>query len=229
MGVSSRGIAVRPGLVSDPAPASVYFGTLSSCRRICILAAFTIYVSAGREIFKKRRQLRSFNNIDDDQPFSAVKTTDVQVTSELVSLPREDAGPAAHDPAAKTYEAYSVNIAASIPMSPRHPMNPRSDRPVMIHGSSMSSMHIRNRIAVEANTAARGYTKVALLFFISLLVTWVSDMFRSSRGFQVSISFHSGYSHDTWQAPQSNGLLHSFHPPSTAYTRCYILHLCRLP
>ena len=183
------------------------------------MAAFTIYVSAGREIFKKRRQLRSFNNIDDDLSFSAVKTTDVQVTSELVSLPRENAGPASNDPSAKGYEAYSVNIAASMPMSPRHPMNPRSDRPVMIHGSSVNSMHIRHRIAIEANTAAWGYTKVALLFFISLLVTWVSEMFRSSRRPQVSVSFHSGFSHYTRQAPHSNGVLHRFHPPSTAYTR----------
>ena len=30
-----------------------------------------------------------------------------------------------------------------------------------------------NRAALEANTAAWGYTKCAILFFISLLVTWV--------------------------------------------------------
>lgn len=32
----------------------------------------------------------------------------------------------------------------------------------------------KNNAALEANRAAWGYTKVALLFFVSLLVTWVS-------------------------------------------------------
>lgn len=149
---------------------------------ICILAAFTIYVIAGREIFKKRQQLRSFNNLDDDHNFSAYKTTDVQVTSELASIARENApyfnspqdeGISHSEISAKSYEPYTVNIAASIPMSPRHPMNPRSDRPSALHSASVNSVHVRNRIAIEANTAAWGYTKVALLFFISLLVTWV--------------------------------------------------------
>ena len=51
--------------------------------------------------------------------------------------------------------------------------------------SMMSAQHKKNRAAMEANRAAWGYTKVAILFFISLLVTWVSTNFIN-------------YMHDTW-------------------------------
>lgn len=135
---------------------------------------------AGREIFKKRKQLRAFNNFVGDAPqFSGFKTTDVQITSELVSQARVSAGSTLNQknmPVLKAdsnnnhgYEPYTVNIA-SVPLSPR---------PRVSNGTSAASVHTtrNNRIAMEANTAAWGYTKVAVLFFISLLVTWVSTTF----------------------------------------------------
>lgn len=135
---------------------------------------------AGLEIFKKRRQLRAFNNFVGEAPqFSGYKTTDVQITSELASQARISAATTINPkdmPALKAdsdnhhgYEPYSVNIA-SVPLSPR---------PQVSHGISATSMHTirHNRTAMDANTAAWGYTKVALLFFVSLLVTWVSTFF----------------------------------------------------
>lgn len=190
------------------------------------MAAFTIYVIAGREIFKKRQQLRSFNK-DDDQIFSAYKTTDVQVTSELASPPRGSAGSYfnssqangrnANDLSVKGYEPYTVNIAASIPLSPVHPMNPRSDRPVVLHNSSMNSVHIRNRVVIEANSAAWGYTKVALLFFVSLLVTWVSEIFVIS--WSTDSHFHLATPDHTKQASHADNIFRRFHPLSIAFTR----------
>lgn len=41
------------------------------------------------------------------------------------------------------------------------------------HTSTEYKQQKKNRAAVEANKAAFGYTKVASLFFVSLLVTWV--------------------------------------------------------
>lgn len=41
------------------------------------------------------------------------------------------------------------------------------------HTSTDYKTHRKNRAATEANRAAFAYTKVASLFFISLLVTWV--------------------------------------------------------
>ena len=131
---------------------------------------------AGLEIFKKRRQLRAFNNFVGETPqFSGYKTTDVQITSELASQARVSAGITLNPkdmPVLKAdsnnlhgYEPYTVNIA-SVPLSPR---------PRVSNGISATSVHTtrHNRTAMEANTAAWGYTKVAVLFFVSLLVTWV--------------------------------------------------------
>lgn len=138
---------------------------------------------AGREIFKKRKQLRAFNNFVGDTPqFIGYKTTDVQITSELASQARVSAGSTlspSNMPVVKPdsnnnhgYEPYTVNIA-SVPLSPW---------PRISHGTSAASVHTtrHNRTAMEANTAAWGYTKVALLFFISLLVTWVSTFLFST-------------------------------------------------
>ena len=50
------------------------------------------------------------------------------------------------------------------------PMTPRPSAP---HTSIVTMQGRKNRAAMEANSAVWGYTKVALLFFVSLLVTWV--------------------------------------------------------
>ena len=143
--------------------------------RISILTAFTIYVLAGRELFKKRQQLRAFNTPSNLNPFDSFKTTDVQVTSELATLENmtqvfipSDGKSRSHrsTTSGKNYEQYSVNIM-SAPMTPR---------PWMPHSSMVSMQNRKNRAAMEANRAAWGYTKVALLFFVSLLVTWVRNL-----------------------------------------------------
>lgn len=122
---------------------------------------------AGREIFAKRTQLRAFKNqsrfpIEVENPFTGFRTTEIQITSELeqtVSTVVIKPGPDNKDSPSLGYEQYSVNIA-SAPMSPRLP--------------STATIHTRNnRAAVDANIAAWGYTKVAILFFVSLLITWV--------------------------------------------------------
>lgn len=129
---------------------------------------------AGREIVKKRQQLRAFNVGGDDPNFTGFKTTDVQITREPARLAKRN-GDGVFIPghtkgsqsacSSKSYEQYTVSIA-SVPLSPRPPVP---------HAMSTASMQTRNnRVAMEANTAVWAYTKVALLFFVSLLITWVS-------------------------------------------------------
>ena len=140
---------------------------------LCIISSFSIYILAGREIFKKRHELRAFNNSSEDYN-RAFKTTDYQVTSEVESHPRKDdsfaanltspnrtSGNASETPHA-SYLKYNVNISAS----------PRP-RPSLHHASSEFRQQRKNRATMEANRAAFGYTKVASLFFVSMLVTWV--------------------------------------------------------
>ncbi|KAM0799326.1 hypothetical protein BDR22DRAFT_330488 [Usnea florida] len=144
-----------------------------------ILISFCIYILAGREIFMKRSQLRAFKSplhpdpvqIDTSRSF---KTTEVSVTSELAKvhspnvsndfvMPDKDQSHKTQ----KGYDQYSVAIGSA-------PVGPRSEVLPSTTPRSHSTIAQRsNRTAMEANRAAFGYTKVALLFFVSLLVTWV--------------------------------------------------------
>ncbi|KAL6715886.1 hypothetical protein ACLMJK_006847 [Lecanora helva] len=156
----------------------------------CIFIAFSIYVIAGREIFKKRKQLRAFGSpcrpavAQVENPFMSYKTTEIHITSEIapmasylsdapdVSLGFENVkgglgATSRPSPSrlpsdtSKGYNQYTVEIR-STPVSPRCEVPPPP-----------KALSRNNRAAMDANTAAWAYTKVALLFFISLLVTWV--------------------------------------------------------
>ena len=126
---------------------------------------------AGREIFKKGYQLRAFTNPSDDHN-NVLTVTDVQVTSDPAGLPLEhmcDASstPTDHktrnpsDTSHVTYQGYKVKVSATPRPSPPN------------HNSTEYKQHKKNRAAMEANRAAFAYAKVASLFFVSLLVTWV--------------------------------------------------------
>lgn len=161
----------------------------------CIIISFVIYVLAGREIFAKRKQLRAFSNpatrparIEKIQnPFTSFKTTEIRVTSELVTMVSPDLSKAYLSPGMpddksgyfdrsvgpsrsnsnKGYDQYSVMIGST-------PMSPSFQAPQVPPARATIIQQRTNRAAMEANTAAWGYTKVAVLFFISMLVTWVS-------------------------------------------------------
>ncbi len=84
---------LRTGLVSPrrsaPEPDR---GSTNNPSRIAILITFFIYIRAGREIYKKHKQLKDFSTSHHDpeplQPsedlFSSTKTTEVSVTSEVI-------------------------------------------------------------------------------------------------------------------------------------------------
>ena len=130
---------------------------------------------SGREIFAKRDQLRMFgaalaegdgqSNYNED-PAKYRVTNEYQVTSELV-IPPLGTMDAVHVPsvgkkssssdAASNSKGYSVNITSARPSLPRN----------------QTSRQRKNKATMEANHAAFGYAKVASLFFISLLVSWV--------------------------------------------------------
>jgi len=150
----------------------------------CIAISFIIYLLAGRHIFIKRRELRAFSSPTGhiapvENPFTDYKTTEIHITSELATLQSPVPTPlkteffSAGDELPRPqqvqspngYAPYSVTIGSS-PM-----MSPRSEGPTVTTRARIE--RTRNRAANEANAAAFGYTKVALLFFVSLLVTWV--------------------------------------------------------
>ncbi|KAL8716917.1 MAG: hypothetical protein Q9225_005791 [Loekoesia sp. 1 TL-2023] len=173
--ISIEWVALRIALVYAPA-------------WIAISTSFTLYALSGREIFKKRQQLRAFNSaarhpVEVENPFTNFKTTEVEITHELAKLPHHNEPETdntfmysnsrlkQYSPPSKGYDEYSVNIS-STPISPTPGTSSPSVPPTP--GSSAAISYRNNRAAMEANTAAWGYTKVALLFFVSLLITWVS-------------------------------------------------------
>ncbi|KAL8662451.1 MAG: hypothetical protein Q9202_004694 [Teloschistes flavicans] len=153
---------------------------------VCIAIAFTLYVMSGKEIFRKRKELRAFRepsrtSIDDNT--GGYKTTQISVFSEVAGSnppqppencfdtvnsrhvshynPRDDP-----ESAPSGYEQFSTIINSGPPGTTFDPWS----RPASIATATVKQ---RYSSALEANTAAWRYTKVALLFFISLCVTWI--------------------------------------------------------
>ena len=88
-------------------------------------------------------------------------------------------------PSARGYDQYSVTIG-STPMSPTMEMSPVT---VVKSGGVEKRKNSRNQ-ANDANAAAWGYTKVALLFFVSLLVTWVSQPLTIARHMSIGLMYN---------------------------------------
>ena len=173
MGLSSTSHMLWTSVVSSTQDnATVFYVLTMSCDRVCIITAFTIYVMAGREIFAKRHQLRSFAvapmepigyaSLNND-PSRYRVTNEYSVTSECAPNPMDAAYVASggkHSNSSDTSsnpKGYSVNITSARPSLPH----------------KQSSQQYKLKAAKEANRAAFGYAKVASLFFVSLLVTWV--------------------------------------------------------
>ena len=111
-------------------------------------------------------------------PFTSYKTTEIHITSELATLPHTNLSQTSMilDPSDRAmsiqgYEQYSVTIEKGT----RNPM----ERITEI-SASRHSIYRQHNAAMEANTAAWAYTKCAILFFFSLLITWVSFFHRFS-------------------------------------------------
>ena len=134
---------------------------------------------AGVEIFRRRGQLRSFKDQKSDNhsagdPYTNTKTTEIEIFSELANLsssygPRpllSKIGMTDGSMPNSGYEPYSIKIERG---SLKHQALPRTP-------SAPSFPHRSANAALEANTAAKAYTKCAMLFFVSLLITWVSEL-----------------------------------------------------
>lgn len=132
---------------------------------------------AGREIYLNRKQLRVFQKtcgypLDIENPFDSYKTTEVNITSEAFPVTHEDLVTTTVDTkvpgktsSGRGYDRYTVTIGSA-------PQGPRITMPQTPGGETL--IYRKNKAAMEANRAAWGYTKCALLFFVSLLITWVS-------------------------------------------------------
>ena len=155
--------------------------------RFCIAASFFIYILVGRRILAKRSELHFFNRLPSrpkpraEHPANSFKVFNVHVSYERnVSLEGgssnfdspgcTSATTAAEDLEANRvagvlgYEPYSVKIEGQRPND--------STNPILGMGPNRQPLARSN--AMNSNVAARAYIRCALLFFATLLITWVS-------------------------------------------------------
>lgn len=156
--------------------------------RAAIAVTTFIYIRAGREIYRKHKQLRELNYTSHYEPETnpandafSVKTTEVSVTSEIVTTTQETSidlsplGRAHHDSSAASPSkpsAYSVSISADGPkgaagatMAPAAASGRGNENTTQRSG--------RRKATHDANSAAWSYTKCSILFFTAILITWI--------------------------------------------------------
>lgn len=132
---------------------------------VVLIFTFSIYILAGKVIFKLRGSLRIFAKTDMSTITSGTVTYGgTNVTSIPPSMvggsnaPRilSDSSPAGlQNPS--SYSCTVESMGRALPSAVFHDTNTA-----------------RNRTAVEANTAAWAYCRCAMLFFLALVITWVS-------------------------------------------------------
>ncbi|KAG5929040.1 hypothetical protein E4U42_007351 [Claviceps africana] len=162
---------------------------------VVIFITFFIYLRAGRTIYEKRKQLRGFHSSDHDllstngETVTTTRTTEVTVTTEVVGhggfqLNQMNArGPidCSRQDSGGPGGVYSVHITADtgasrhdkedVVMSSRRGQGPTStlQQPARKTGTANSTRR-RNQ---ELNNAAWSYTKVSILFFTAIIITWI--------------------------------------------------------
>ena len=143
--------------------------------RIAVIIAIIIYIMAGIQVYKKREALSGFLNPFNESPFTAVMTTtEVTVTSEDIEQHRQQRNKSESELQVQEvgrgqegYDPYSVNIEIGRPEPAQRPRRP--SRPAVFRLPAMT-----RRIALsEDNAEAFLYARVAFLFFVALLITWV--------------------------------------------------------
>ncbi|KAI4191632.1 MAG: hypothetical protein LQ346_004694 [Caloplaca aetnensis] len=125
---------------------------------------------AGRYVWRKRDALDGFLNPFNEDPFTSVMmTTEVTITSEQRKPARANCAVREVDKshADDQYDAYSVNVGIGQPQKPE-PLR-RPSGPAVFHIPTVT----RAVALSEENVDAFLYARVAFLFFIALLITWV--------------------------------------------------------
>ena len=125
---------------------------------------------AGRVIYKRRKQLHGFLNPLNENPFKAVVTTEIEVKSEPM-----DAAPIQKDreaeatvfaaPTELTQYETEVNADAS---------SSSAARQANVPGLSRVRNATREAAEEAVNPDSWLYARVAFLFFVALMITWVS-------------------------------------------------------
>lgn len=163
--------------------------------RVSILTTLAIYLRAGKDIYVKRQQLLKFHTPVSEpiiltNPFAGIneitRTTDISVNYENVGSPgsskRNDGqGIQYPAPSVNSKNAFTVDITSTQTNVPNAYPYPEKSRRASMTESIMpiepTTVHIshqpRLKQSMDANNAAWAYTKVSLLFFVAMMITWI--------------------------------------------------------
>ncbi|TVY91423.1 Cyclic AMP receptor-like protein A [Lachnellula willkommii] len=167
-----------------------------------IILTLCIYMRAGRDIWIKRKQLRNFPTTDPGQthPTPLIPNNDnpftgkgIQQTTQI-SVNYENASPTDSEfhfnhpsteiryPVVKPENAFTVSVSGAHQSSPNPSAWSENHDDIIVSANStfapiaaQQPAHAPSRpyTSNEANTAIWSYTKVSLLFFIAMMVTWI--------------------------------------------------------
>jgi hypothetical protein len=143
----------------------------------CIVGAtFFIYLRAGHTIYRKRKELGDFRSTVEDPAITTIKTTQVSVSmvkpADNIQLqPMDNANSRSNG----TYEVYIS--AVTNPYAPNNEAMGTStqivaNRPLQQNQALDERGAMRKRYR-DINNAAWQYTRVAILFFTVMLLTWI--------------------------------------------------------
>lgn len=129
--------------------------------RVAILFAFVVYGMAGKVIWDKRQHLDGFLNPLNENPFVNTITTEIEVTTDERPIVKDASGQQGFE-SYPDVDPYHVEIRVD-PQRQSRPL------PAALRMRSIT----RNVAERETNAEAWLYARVAFLFFIALLITWV--------------------------------------------------------
>lgn len=120
---------------------------------------------AGKVIWSKRRHLDGFLNPLNENPFTSTVTTEIEITHEERFITKDAGSQKTSDMSteAEGFDPYTVDV--QVAAQPRQ------------HHAVPAALRLRTltRDAAESETNADAwlYARVAFLFFLALLITWV--------------------------------------------------------
>lgn len=169
MGFHAHGFPLRYCLVSLISSIYFYAPPKLTRIRIAIVLAVVIYGMAAKAIWDKREHLDGFLNPLNENPFVNTITTQVEITTEerpIVGKEEPNIGIRNIEPSTDrgVGNQYSVDIQVDERAQAARPM------PAALRMRSLTREVAKN----ETNAEAWLYARVAFLFFIALLITWVS-------------------------------------------------------
>ncbi|KAI4092491.1 MAG: hypothetical protein L6R37_007568 [Teloschistes peruensis] len=188
---------------------------------VAVLIAIVIYIMAGRYVWKKRGALNGFLNPFNEDPFNheVVMTTEVTISSQerKPSQPNLEVREIDKSHEDGNYDAYSVNIEIGQLQRPERPQKPA--RPALFNLPSFT----RAVALSEENVDAFLYARVAFLFFIALLITWVPSSGNRASALAHPETINFGLNFASAIVFSSQGLLNCLVYMATSKSACRML------